>query len=105
MTCNVCGKRAYSEYCVRHKPRKPIKQRGKKAIEYEKWRDTIAKPYLDKTFGHRCVDCGAIEGLTVDHIKTRGSRADLKKELSNVQYLCWNCHRDKTDHLGKYKET
>lgn len=108
--CKVCGKRAYSEYCVRHKPRKPIKvyklpkKRGKRTIEYDKWRDTVAKPYLDKTFGHRCVDCGATEGLTVDHIKNRGSRADLKMKLSNVQYLCWQCHRGKTDRVGKYKE-
>ncbi len=112
MTCNICGKRAYSEYCVQHKPRKPIKvnklpnKKGKKTITYEHWRDTVAKPYLDNTFRHKCADCGATEGLTVDHIRTRGSRADLKMDLKNVQYLCWvPCHFNKTNHLGRYKET
>lgn len=85
------------------KKRKPIKQKGKRTIEYEKWRDTVAKPYLDRTFGRRCADCGSADNLTIDHIITRGSRPDLVKELSNIQYLCGDCHRDKTDHLGKYK--
>lgn len=75
-----------------HKPRKPIKQKGKRSIAYEAWRDHVARPYLDEAFGHRCVDCGATEGLDVAHIKTRGSRADLKMVLSNVQYKCRDCH-------------
>lgn len=29
-TCLICGKRAYSDYCVQHKPRKPIQSRSVK---------------------------------------------------------------------------
>ena len=107
-TCLRCDARCYGDYCFRHKPRKPIQQRkpipkkGKRQIAYEEWRDTVAKPYLDRVFGHQCVDCGATTELHVDHIKNRGSHIELKMELSNVQYLCWDCHYMKTNHLGKY---
>lgn len=99
--CCVCNKRAYSEYCVAHKPRKPILKRGKRTIAYEKWRDEIAKPYLDQVFGRQCrvTGCFETENLHVDHIENRGSHPELKKVLSNVQYLCFKHHREKTDHL------
>lgn len=86
---------------------KPIKKKGKATLIYEKWRDTVAKPYLDKTFGINCSRCGAPPPVNeetgkvlrheVDHIKTRGARHDLKMVLSNVRYLCWECHRLVTD--------
>lgn len=93
MACMICGKRAYSEYCVQHKPRKPITQHGKRAIAYETWRDEVAIPYLDSHFGHFCAWCNATENLDVDHIKTRGSRADLKMDVNNVRFLCRSCHQ------------
>lgn len=103
MTCVVCGKRAYSNYCARHKPRKPITKQGKRYREYEQWKRTIAIPFLDESFGHVCdwEGCGATENLDVDHIKTRGSRPDLKMNLTNIRYLCRYHHRLVTD---GYKE-
>ena len=101
LACEICGKRAYSNYCMQHKPRKPIKQRGKRTIEYENWRDNVARPHLDKK-GRRCAQCGAVGvPLDVDHIKNRGSHYHLRMNLSNVQYLCRPCHRGKTDRLNK----
>lgn len=92
--CKYCRKTGHFPYQCKLNPKKPkrIKQKGKRTIAYEEWRDTVAKPYLDKTFGHVCVDCGTSEGLDVAHKKTRGSRADLKMVLSNVQYKCRDCH-------------
>lgn len=97
--CIVCNKRAYSDYCVQHKPRKPIAKRGKRTIEYEHWRDTVAKPHLDSTTGRICqvLGCNVTEYLEVDHIATRGSRADLKMNTGNVRYLCHPHHREITD--------
>lgn len=96
--CKYCGETTHYPFQCRlnPKPRKRIKQKGKNTLKYEKWRDTVAKPYLD-SLGHRCVLCGNTQHLDVDHIKTRGSRADLKMVLTNVQYLCRDCHRMKTD--------
>lgn len=78
---------------------KPIKKKGKATIVYERWRDVVAKPYLDKRFGHVCFakECDAVEALEVDHIKTRGARHDLKMDVKNVRYLCHGHHRLVTD--------
>lgn len=102
-TCqfNGCTKHCYGSYCIRHKPRKPIKQKGKKTLEYEAWRDNVAKPYLDKKYGRICNACYGNrcgnEQLDVDHIKNRGSNPSLRVSLVNVQYLGRVCHRLKTD--------
>ena len=99
-TCIVCGKKAMSDYCFAHKRKKPIKQAGAKTELYNIWRDTIAKPYLDKKYGHVCSACkGKLCGnkqLDVDHILKRGSHPELKMALSNVQYLGrYPCHWEK----------
>lgn len=93
-----CSRNCYGKYCLQHKPRKPIKKKGKHTLEYEEWRDTVAIPYLDAK-GRECANCGAGGQLDVDHIKNRGSHYHLRMNLQNVQYLCRNCHREKTDAL------
>lgn len=82
-----------------HKPRKRIKQKGKHTIEYEIWRDNVGIPYLERQ-GHACVECGATGELDVDHIKNRGSHYHLRMSLTNIQYLCRPCHRQKTDRIN-----
>lgn len=103
-TCQKCGKRCYGDFCFIHKPRKQIKQKGKQSIRYEEWRDNIAIPFLDKTYGRICNACkGARCGnrqLDVDHILNRGSHPQLKMSLDNVQYLGrFPCHSEKTDRI------
>lgn len=96
--CVKCGNKAHSEYCFRHKPRKPIRQRGKAYMAWTTYRENVAKPYLDRTVGHTCACCGRGDRhLDVDHIINKGSRPDLKYDLNNMQYLCRPCHRAKTD--------
>ena len=106
MQCLICHKRAYSEYCVQHKPRKPIvlrkplpppkkriKQRGKGYDKYELFKHTVAIPYLDATFGRKCQVCGTSQNnLDINHIKKRGSHPELKYELTNLEYVCRKCH-------------
>lgn len=94
--CTVCGKRAYSDFCMQHKPRKRIRQMGKEADKWTEFRDTIARPYLDEIDGHNCNCCGRGGKLDVDHIIEKGGHAELKYELSNLQYLCRSCHIEKT---------
>lgn len=103
-TCTYkdCTRNCYGTLCWIHKPRKPIKQKGKATIKYEQWRDTVTKPYLDKTYGRQCAACGGArcgnKQLDVDHIVTRGGHADKKMDLSNVQYLGrFPCHYEKTN--------
>lgn len=104
-TCLYCGKRSYNDYCMQHKPRKPIPQKGKRTIEYEKWRDEVARPYLVKKYGRRCAACGGKrcgnKRLDVDHIKNRGSHYHLRMDLKNVQLLGrFPCHVEKTDRVN-----
>lgn len=101
-SCQVCGKRAYSDFCMQHKPRKQITKKGRKTTAYETWRDTIAIPYLDKTFGRVCAACGGERchnrQLDVDHIKKRGMGGAPSRtmDLNNVQYLGrFPCHFEK----------
>jgi len=105
-TCSVCGKRAYSDYCVQHKPRKPIKQKGKRTIVIDEWVDKVARPYLDKNFGRVCAACAGTrcfnQQLDVDHIKNKGSHPELAMVLSNVQYPGrFPCHFEKTNNIKK----
>jgi 5-methylcytosine-specific restriction endonuclease McrA len=105
MKCEICNKRAYSNFCVQHKPRKPIAQNVKPkphGKQYELWQDfrlRTAIPYLDRTHGHSCVCCGTSQGLDIDHIVNKGSRPDLKYAVENLQYLCRSCHINKTARL------
>lgn len=88
---SLCGVCSFNKY-FKDKKQKPITKRGKRQVEYEKWRDTVAIPYLKQQYGYKCDWCGATDQLDVDHIKPRGSRPDLKMELSNVRFLCRKCH-------------
>ena len=105
-TCKLCEKQGHWQYQCYYRPAKPKKiykppkRYGKKSIEYKVWRDAVAIPYLDKTYGHTCVDCGIGGALDIDHVLSRGSRPDLKQDLSNIVYRCRSCHIKKTSHGG-----
>lgn len=92
--CMACTKKR-----SKAKPPKPIRKIGRRTIEYNKWRDSTAKPYLIKMYGYVCsvYGCYEDEDLHVDHIKTRGAHPELKHSLSNVRFLCFEHHRMITD--------
>jgi 5-methylcytosine-specific restriction protein A len=46
--------------------------------------------------GFRCVKCGAVRRLEVDHIQPVRTNPELSFELSNLQTLCASCHTHKT---------
>ena len=101
--CNDPEPLHYPYMCIDN-PRKPkrIKKKGKKTIEYETWRDEVAKPYLIDKYGEVCADCNGVrcgnKQLDVDHIKARGSHYALRMTLSNVQFLGRHpCHYEKTN--------
>lgn len=88
--CLVCSKRAYSAYCTVHKPRKPISRQGK---HYNLWQKT-RREFIKRNPNNICDVCGG-KATDIDHIKTRGSRPDLRYELSNLRWICRNCHNNK----------
>ena len=110
MTCSVCGSRSYSEYCVRHKPRKPImtkkrpKQRSTKEVAYQSWKESECRPALIARDGNACSCCGRYardgEKLDIEHTLTKGSRPDLKRNLNNMTLMCRiPCHFKKTNNI------
>jgi 5-methylcytosine-specific restriction endonuclease McrA len=110
--CKTCGSLFHTP--MYHKPRSPpratkplprpkrrIKQIGKRTLQYNEWRDQVARPYLIATYGEVCIvpGCTITTGLDVDHIENRGSHPELKMTLSNVQLMCRPHHSAKTDRL------
>lgn len=103
--CKICGTRMLAYTTLQNKCRecvltnaKPIPQRGRKARQYEVFRDKVAIPYLEKKYGRKCDHCKR-ENIPLDvaHKKTRGSRPDLKFDVHNLRFLCRPCHRLETD--------
>lgn len=77
-----------------------ISRYGRRAREQAKWIKEVGRPAVIERVGERCVCCGTRYNLTVDHIKSKGSRPDLKRDIDNLQLLClYPCHRNKTDHI------
>ena len=103
-----CERGCYGEFCLMHKPRKPIKvnkrpkQQSDKEIAYQEWKETIARPYLIGKFGNRCSCCDLFFGsvkLDIEHTLGKGSHPELKKDLNNMTLMCRPCHNSKTDGL------
>lgn len=103
-TCKVCGKRAYSNYCVQHKPKKPLKKTkylkriGKVGRQWAQTRkEWIQKNLPDKGYWE-CRYCGkklTIDKLTLDHKLSRSRRPDLRFEHDNLVPACWECNNQK----------
>ena len=103
--CLVCSKRAYSDYCVQHKPRKPIKShpgiKQRKPIkktgkQYDKWIKTKAgwfetnkAPYY---FCHYCGKMMTRSQLTLDHKIPRSRAPELRYAKKNLVPACWTCN-------------
>lgn len=108
MNCLVCSKRAYSEYCVAHKPRKAIVTRKRpkkvswKQADYHVWLEVVARPFLIERDGNYCSCCGRpaydTEKLDIEHTDGVGSHPETKRNLSRMTLMCrFPCHRNKTD--------
>lgn len=103
MTCKICNKKAYSEYCMQHKPRKPlplpkkpIKKRGKVANEWDKAR---AKWFRENPYDNFiCYICGKYmtrQETTLDHVIPRSRAPHLRYAQENLQTCCWSCNNSK----------
>lgn len=54
--------------------------------------DSLAAQYVLDRDGYSCLICGSDDRIQIAHIRSRGSRPDLKNEDSNLCVLCYNCH-------------
>lgn len=109
--CKHCKavNRHYSTFCP-FKPltknalkiRKRIKQQSDKEIEYQRWKEEVARPALIERDGNRCSCCSRPayeeEKLDIEHTLNKGSHAGLKRDLNNMTLMCrFPCHFHKTN--------
>ncbi len=93
--CNrECFKKYYTLFFVQRGEENPFWDGG--AYSYWKRQTLIRDDYT-------CQICGLKdkEIMMVDHIKERNERPDLIKNIDNLQSLCPNCHRRKTNRYMK----
>lgn len=107
---NPCGSTFHT--AMWHKPRIPlvrsplkratkrIKQRSAKEIEYQTWKETVARPYLIERDGNNCSCCkrpaATNEKLDIEHTLGKGSHPELKRNLDNLTLMDRICHHYKT---------
>lgn len=106
--CIVCGKTAFSQYCMQHKPRKAMKAstglKTNKRINTigpvtKRWLETRAE-WIRLNPGpwvcHYCPTKLDTQTLTLDHLYSRSLRPDLRFELSNLVPACSFHNTDKS---------
>jgi len=102
-TCTYpdCMRGCYGEFCLMHKPRKPIPQKGKYAKRWDDFRLDWLKRHKQATF--ICGICGLPvkrEVVTLDHIRNRSANPELRYEDSNIQAAHLSCNLEKGSRSG-----
>lgn len=111
MNCLVCSKRAYSDYCVQHKPRakiatrtalprptKPIKRSAIRKVKTRlamQWEATRQQWFSLNTSPYACHYCGIQlfkKTVTLDHKIPRSRAPQLRYVLSNLVPCCFTCN-------------
>lgn len=85
-----CGKCQYNRL-----RRKPIKRVGKIAKKWIETRNEWIRLNPGPWTCYLCSKSLDIDTLTLDHVKSRSRRPDLRFELSNLQPACLSCNVDK----------
>lgn len=108
--CAYCGSLGhYATFCM-VKPKKPIqrlrrpRQMSAKEVQYQVWKETVARPALIARDGNFCSCCGRHaeggEKLDIEHTLGKGSHPGLKQDINNLTLMCrFPCHRAKTDRV------
>lgn len=114
-SCEVCGKRAYSNFCVSHKPKKPIVSRSKplqrvkvsKPITHtskkkksqktalKKKLEKLVKDYVKLRDDYTCQHCGQkVEGTNchASHVIPVSRSGYLQFDPLNMKVLCYHDH-------------
>ena len=119
--CTVCGKRAYSDYCVQHKPRKPIahttikpkvakkKPKAKTRSYYVKQLDSVFSKYIRYSAVESdglvwCVTCQNKLGpkaIQNGHYYSRGHYGTRWDEM-NCHPQCVGCNVFKKGNYTEY---
>jgi hypothetical protein len=79
--------------------RKKIKQKNSQKNDFYSSKEWLAIRYdVIEKYGRVCCACGArTKSIHVDHIKPRSTYPELELEINNLQILCPDCNRGKSN--------
>lgn len=89
--------------CADLQRRDPHNQRADKSEPlfkdkfYSSWEWKKARFEILKRYGAKCMLCGSTHRIVVDHIKPKRFFPDLALDLDNLQVLCDECNRGKSN--------
>ena len=94
-SCKWCKSTLHWQYRCRLNPniKKTIRQRGKQSLKWEQTRRDCFK--INPGDLYHCYLCGKVlqkNEVTLDHMKSRSSRPDLRYEMDNLAPACWQCN-------------
>ena len=73
-------------------------------LKSKEWKETRQK--ILEFYGKKCMACGSIEKIQVDHIKPRSKYPELELDVTNLQVLCWECNKIKNNkHETDYRKS
>jgi 5-methylcytosine-specific restriction endonuclease McrA len=89
-----CTNNCYGDFCLRHKPRKRIRQQGKQA---KLWNQVRNEWLIENGTYHDCYICGVKLNettLTIDHVIPRSNAKNYanRHDPSNLRPACWTCN-------------
>jgi len=97
--CLTCGKRAYSDYCVQHKPRKPLNKLGKRGkqnkITSDRFRSTLNPDqiyYCYLQIHEYCPVTLTADQVVPEHVKSKSGSPELRDSLENIKKACTWCN-------------
>lgn len=118
--CVVCSKRAYSDYCAAHKPRKPLprasikkrvkvptkkKPKAKTRSYYVKELDRVFSIYIRRRDdGKGCITCGVVkpwQEMQNGHYESRG-KLPTRWDERNCHSQCMACNLFKKGNYTMY---
>lgn len=83
--------------------RKGSKHKGKLPRKVKKWFRLRARVLA--TYGAKCMKCGSVENIEVDHIKPKSKFPELQWVFENLQVLCRECNVAKWNyHSTDYRD-
>ncbi len=98
--CSVCGEPdglglGYLHLDCQAKKHPPLTAQEKRRNQYEYKHKALASSIFERD-GHRCVACGSLDNLTLDHIVPISKGGSDTED--NLQTLCKSCNSRKKDH-------
>lgn len=98
--CIVCGEPSEASRCDEHRRAQENARESRRNVEHPaygnrtRWKNASRRARAAQPF---CLDCGATDQLTVDHILPFRERPDLAYAQDNLAVLCRPCNARKGD--------